>query len=53
MELLIIIKYRHTKTTRAKNFFGEMSPFEKYCDYFTYKNESYERDANVFLKEIL
>lgn len=27
-----------------------MSPFEKYCDYFTYKTSHMKADANVFLE---
>ena len=28
-----------------------MSPFEKYCDYFTYKNESYESRCKRILEK--
>ena len=45
-------KIQAYKNYKGKKLLGEMSPFEKYCDYFTYKNESYEsRCKRIFGKK--
>ena len=45
-------KIQAYKNYKGKKLLGEMSSFEKYCDYFTYKNESYEsRCKRIFGKK--
>lgn len=40
------------KNYKGKKLLGEMTPYEKYCDYFTYRDESYEsRCKRIFGKK--